>query len=169
MKTISLTKGYSVIVDDADYAELSQYSWHHSAQGYAARRSGKIILMHRQILNSQPGQHTDHINRNRLDNRRSNLRICTLAQNNRNQKPTGGSSKYKGVSIHNPSKGRKAIYWRTRIRINGKSKVKLFPHTSQGEKLAALYYDKLAYEYYGEFAWLNHEHFPELYGATVNN
>lgn len=89
MKTIPLTQGKSTIVD---YAALSQFKWHFTAQGYAARRKmfpdgiKRIVLMHREITEAKPKSITDHINGGKLDNRKSNLRFCTKAQNGQNSK-----------------------------------------------------------------------------------
>lgn len=95
MKTIKLTQNKTVKVDDSDYQWLNQYKWYFHVQGYAVRKSkGKAILMHRLIMNTPEGMDTDHINRDKLDNRRENLRVCTHAENMRNR------------NIHRPYKPR---------------------------------------------------------------
>jgi hypothetical protein len=91
----------------------------------------------------------DHINCNRIDNRKSNLRHATRSQNVRNTIPrTDTSSKFKGVHWHKASKK-----WMTRIYINGKRK---FIGSFNNEYDAALAYNAAAAEHYGEFARLNH-------------
>lgn len=82
MRTIKLTQGFSVIVDDSDYDALAQYKWYAhrvASRIYAARRehnTRRFIYMHRVILNlTDPTQDVDHINNDTLDNTRSNLRI----------------------------------------------------------------------------------------------
>jgi hypothetical protein len=110
MRTINLTQGYSAIIDDIDYPEISKHKWHVQVRpqtAYAVRwgergEDGKpvLIMMHRQILGvTQKGMHTDHVNHNGLDNRRSNLREATPSENSRNRRSTvaGGRSKFKGV------------------------------------------------------------------------
>src|SRR3990167_8684300 len=100
MKKIELTKGQYALVDDKDFKVLSQHKWHCSFYGYAARRdSGKIVYMHSVILPAQEGMRVDHINRNSLDNRRENLRVCTHRQNLWNRpKSENNTSGFKGVS-----------------------------------------------------------------------
>ena len=116
-----------------------------SRAGYASKGSK---LLHRLIINSPLGLHTDHINGDRLDNRRANLRVCTHAENARNR---GGDSRnksgYKGV---NSSKNGKR--WMAYIRLAGKT-TNLGTYDTKEE--AARAYDEAALSLHGEFAWLN--------------
>lgn len=102
MKKIELTQGYYAIVDDQDYDELMQWSWGY-AGGYAKRGhwvNGKrvSVRMHRYLMQPPDGMDVDHINRNKLDNRRSNLRVATRSQNmfNTGLRSTN-SSGHKGI------------------------------------------------------------------------
>lgn len=96
-KYIQLTKGLQTLVDDEDYARLSKHKWYASGTAgreYAARRMKdhgetprEMVLMHREILGIGcicKDVHVDHLNGNRLDNRRMNLREGTCAQNMQN-------------------------------------------------------------------------------------
>lgn len=100
MKTIELHDGKGTcIVDDAWFEVLSKWSWHITAKGYAARsvRPGFGVMMH-QIVNMTPkGLWTDHVNGNKLDNRESNLRACTNAENARSRVRKVGKSGFRGV------------------------------------------------------------------------
>lgn len=96
------------LVDEADHALIEGPKWHLDAAGYARRqiskgtppnRTVKTILMHRLIMGVGPGEaHVDHINGNRLDNRRANLRLVTRAQQSQNVRRRPKTSKYRGVS-----------------------------------------------------------------------
>mgnify|MGYP007100070924 FL=1 len=96
MKKIKLTQGKYALVDDEDYEALNKLKWRCSKGGntfYAYGTSRDIttnkeitVLMHRLVINTPKGLHTDHINGNGLDNRKSNLRACTLIENMRNKK-----------------------------------------------------------------------------------
>lgn len=102
MKQIPLTKGKVTVVDDADYEELSRYKWHVAAEKYPARwgRRGErhIVYMHRQIMQPPDGMEVDHIDGNTFNNLRSNLRVCTHAENIHNAKrPSNNKSGVKGV------------------------------------------------------------------------
>jgi hypothetical protein len=107
MKYIELTQNKKAIVDDDDYEWLNQWKWRCSAGRYASRanynngvRVGEI-WMHRLINNTPDGYDTDHINRNKLDNRRNNLRSVTRSQNNFNSlPPKNNQSGFKGVILH---------------------------------------------------------------------
>ena len=94
---------HTVYIDAQDIELVSKYTWHIDSPGYAATNvrtsTGRAKLyMHRLLMN--PGElHVDHINHNKLDNRRCNLRICTHAQNIRNTGVHSDStSGYVGVS-----------------------------------------------------------------------
>lgn len=154
MKYINLTQGKRALVDNEDYKHLNQWKWHYSQYGYASRRyvksDGKItkILMHRQIFNANVGIELDHINGNRIDNRKHNLRICTRSQNAMNKYGSkNASSGYKGARWH---KGAKK--WIANIRVN-----KILIHLGYfiNKEDAARAYNKAAIKYFGEFAKLN--------------
>ncbi len=92
-RTITLSDGNEVLVDAVDYEWLSRWKWKRHIQGYACRttydketKRFPLLLMHRIILGDiPPGMTVDHINREKRDNRRSNLRIVTQGENNRNR------------------------------------------------------------------------------------
>jgi len=151
VKQIPLGDGYYAYVDAADYEWLNQWTWH-VQNGYAVRwEKGKVIFMHREILKPPRGKMGDHVNGNRLDDTRANLRVCTRPENSRNKsKPHGTSSRFRGVSYRKDS-GK----WYARIRFEGKL-IHLGLFTEEVE--AARAYDRKAVELFGEFARLN---FPE--------
>ncbi|ATO12207.1 AP2 domain-containing protein [Bacillus velezensis] len=153
-KEISLSNGGICLVSEEDFDGLSKYKWHRrSSDGYAARtvyNDGKFktVRMHREIMNPPKGFVIDHINRDRLDNRRDNLRIATASQNIANSiKPSTNSSGYKGVQ-YRKDQGR----WRACIRVN-KKPISLGQYDS-AEK-AARAYNAAAIKYFGEYARLN--------------
>ena len=156
MKKIPLTQGKHAIVDDEDYDKLLEHEWC-ASKGcntfYATRivrvgRSRKTILMHREILNTPIGLHTDHVNGNGLDNTQNNLRVCTRAENTRNQTVrSNNTSGYKGVSW-NSRKNK----WNANIYAEDKN-----IHLGFFFCLikAAKAYNDAAKKYYGEYAKLN--------------
>lgn len=96
-KKIQLSGKYSekyVIVDDEDYEYLSAFKWQFTSNGYAKRKYGKTsLLMHRVIAKTPDGLVTDHLNHNKLDNRKSNLRVCTQMENMQNKLHPGRLTK----------------------------------------------------------------------------
>lgn len=112
------------------------------------RGSGKSLYLSRIIMSAPGGSNVDHINGDTLDNRRSNLRVCSAAENQQN------SGKY-----NNNKSGFKGVYWISRdkkwgasISKNGKRHyLGYFPD----KKSAAIAYNNAAVEYHGSFAKLN--------------
>lgn len=81
MKEIKLTQGRVALVDDNDFERINQFKWYFS-HGYAMKDTRKErTYMHRLIVGASKGQIVDHINRNSLDNRRTNLRLVTQSGN----------------------------------------------------------------------------------------
>jgi hypothetical protein len=156
MKKIELSRGKFALVDDEDFDELSKHQWYYHHQGYALRnfrkdngKQGKIY-MHRAVLNPEEGVDTDHINRDKLDNRRGNLRVATRSQNCINQKKRsdGNLSKYKGVTYKAAGKRR----WCAQLRKKGEKALIKWFFTEEGAGLA---YNVMAKRYFGEYANLN--------------
>lgn len=84
---IITARGKEILADVDDADKLMRYSWCVSVQGYAVANIGtRVVKMNRYILGLDEckGKIVDHINRNKLDNRKSNLRFCTLKENARN-------------------------------------------------------------------------------------
>jgi hypothetical protein len=83
-------RGHEILIDAVDLALVQNYTWHVNASGYAetstyckVSRERENILMHRLILGLKSGDGLlgDHIDEDKLNNRRSNLRICTRKEN----------------------------------------------------------------------------------------
>lgn len=146
-KHIPLTKGQFAIVDDDDYDYLSKRKWHVNT-GYAETWISKGVrrLMQDMIATHATGLCVDHINGNKLDNRKSNLRVCTKRQNSYNRKLSkNNKTGLKGVSPDR-NKFRAVIYWNYK-------RIHLGMFDSPADAAAA--YDRKALELYGEFAKLN--------------
>lgn len=154
-RPITLVNGGVTLVDLDDFDALSQYRWRSIPRGYVTRselRGGRhfIVLMHRQLLDAQDGEYVDHINRDPRDNRRSNLRLCNMGQNNANSaKQINNTSGFKGVF-------RNGTAWEARIRVQGRL---LYLGRYTKARDAARAYDAAALKHWGEYALLN---FPEV-------
>jgi hypothetical protein len=153
VRYIDLTGGFFAIVDAGDYEWLSKHTWRVTG-GYSSyaccKIANKTVYMHRLIMNPPPGMVVDHINRNRWDNRRSNLRACTQAENLQNRRKSRGTSVFKGVFWH--TRRRK---WLATIGHMGKTiQIGFFDE----EIKAARAYDDAARRLFGQYACLN---FPD--------
>ncbi len=104
----------TAMLDEADFVWLHHHRWSLSAQGYAYRAD---TLLHRLLVGAQVGELVDHINRDQLDNRRLNLRICNAAQNVMNRAEPQGANPHRGVCWSKCNKR-----WQVYISVNGKRK-----------------------------------------------
>ncbi len=154
VRRIPLGNGLFATVDAADYEKLSKYRWHASPHGRMVYASccvgGRTVYMHRMLLRPRRGRVVDHSDGNGLNNRRGNLRACTRRQNQANQGPRGGSSRFVGVYRHKNK-------WAAGIRYRGKH---CYLGLFDDEVAAAKARDRKAHELHGEHAYLN---FPEDY------
>lgn len=155
-----------VLVDDEDYDILIKYTWcvikkdgcFYAQRSYRTGGFMKTIHMHRFIMKTKDNMVCDHINHDTIDNRKKNLRNCSVKENGRNKKIIADCfSIYKGVSIlTRRTNGRILNYYRSYIRVNYKLiHLGIFPYTLCGEIKAAKEYDKAAKKYFGEFAFVN--------------
>ena len=158
MKEIQLTQGKVALVDDQDYEVLAQHKWYAYkdwrtwyARWHMPTVAGKrtVVLMHRVIMGAAPGQQVDHWDGDGLHNWRKNLRYCTTAENQHNQrhKQAGSTSHYKGVCWH-----KNAGKWAARIKVNYK---RIWLGLYGLESDAARAYNAAAVKHFGEFASLN--------------
>ena len=94
------SNGTEFFFDTEDYEKVSQFCWYQQKNGYIMTDSPSIgrISLHRFLMNPPTDMVVDHINHNRTDNRRNNLRICTAAVNARNRSipPKGITTKISG-------------------------------------------------------------------------
>lgn len=154
---IPLTKGQWAIVDLEDLPLLIGHSWFFSC-GYAAGEpGGKRVQMHRYILKPPVGLYVDHKNGNGIDNRRQNLRLCTLQENQRNrQKQKDNTSGFKGVSWNTRDK-----VWRAAAKVKKRT---VFFATFDCKFDAATAYNFAVHDLFGEFAVYNQVPQPWLKG-----
>lgn len=155
MPLIPLTKGYSVLVDEADVARVSAFKWCAKVCGggkvYAARgvRNGakvEHVYLHRWLLGVTSRRRVDHENGDTLDCRRENLRRATHRQNMQNIRVARGVSGFKGVG---PTRSGR---WHAAITVAGRER---YLGTFQAPEAAARAYDRAAVEHFGAFAATN--------------
>jgi hypothetical protein len=154
MKYIKLTQNKRTIVDDEDFEYLNQWKWQFS-KGYAVRmqydsatQKQHPVFIHKELIKTN--KQVDHINRNRLDNQKSNLRECTAADNSHNRsKQYNNTSGFIGVTRAATGLPWKAFIYLDNHRI----------HITTGENPEDLGYirDQVALQLFGEFANTNLE------------
>jgi hypothetical protein len=141
-----------IIVDDNDFDKVSKYGWCINTGGYLiASRSinGTRPLLHRFITNAPKEMWVDHANHNLLDNRKSNLRVCTIRENMRNQKlRSDNTSGFKGLCWD-----KERNLWQVFIR--GQKGEHKYMGRFKSRIAAARAYNIAAKSEYGKFALLN--------------
>lgn len=146
---------FTVLIDEEDFERVSKHSWSMSYSDkkktyikIECRVRPQLFRLHRFILNAQKNTTIDHINRNTLDNRKSNLRFCNQSQNMRNCKSKGNKTGYRGVYKNNINGKFKAC-----ISVNNKTFH--IPGNFDNAESAALIRDQYALKFSNEFAILN--------------
>jgi hypothetical protein len=147
MKKIKLTQNKYALVDDGDFGWLNQFKWCVVQGKYAHRNvgGGKWIRMHRLIMKAPSGTSVDHINGNTLDNRRSNLRLCSHRENTKNMQLSRANSTGIKDVYWDTSRGR----WAVQIMSDGK---KYYGGRFVNLKSAVVSRDKLIKQLHGSFA-----------------
>ena len=153
---LPITQGLIALVDTPDMPLTQGHSWYALRQDRGNKQSyvatwihGKNVRLSRLLLGAPDDMVVDHINHNPLDNRRCNIRICTLSENamGQSKRKDVTASRYKGVTFKKET-GR----WDAQIRVEGK---KLHLGYFATEEAAARAYDEAAKKYFGEYALLN--------------
>jgi len=160
---LELTNGGHALLDEEDAFEMAEWWWRLDSNGYAYRNEGtagkncRYILMHRYLLEAQPSKAVDHANRDKLDNRRCNLRFATAGQQADNMGlRKDNSSGFKGVSRTKNGK------WAAQIQHR---KEAMWIGTFVTAEAAAMAYDQEARRLKGVFAYVN---FPkQAYKAGI--
>lgn len=149
MARVPLSNGAFALVDDIDYALAVQFRWYPHDNGYAIacqRDVDRVLYLHRLVMDAPDGVTVDHINGDRLDNRKGNLRFATQQQQMWNSKRrTDNTSGFKGVA-------RNRARWGAYIRIDN---ARRWLGTFDTQIEAAQAYDEAAIQHFGEFARLN--------------
>ena len=148
MKFITLTQGMFAKVDDDMFDYLNQWKWFYGCRGYAARHitTQVCVYMHKVVCGISGKTKVDHRDRDKLNNQKYNLRICSHQQNTSNRKINANNTTgYKGVSFLRGKYQAQIAFMYKQIYLG------LFDTPEK----AALAYDKKAKEIFGEFASLN--------------
>jgi len=135
---------YETIIDTDDLIRVMEFprTWraHENSRSYQSVTGSRGL--HRWIMNPPEGMQVDHINRNPLDNRRNNLRICTPAENYRNKSTnSNNTSGATGVT-------RSLSKWKAFIRADGKNK---YLGTFENIEDAIIVRKEAEIKYFGEF------------------
>lgn len=145
-----LSSGDTFLFDKEDYEKIKDINWAKDGNGYA---TNKNIKLHRLVTDCPKGKEVDHINHNKLDNRKANLRVCNHSDNLKNQsKHSTNKSGYTGVGFHKASNK-----WRARITVDYKC-YELGDYDTIEEAVKAR--KEAEKKYYGEFS--------NSYGRGIN-
>ena len=158
MAQIPLLGGGFALVDDADLARVSGRVWRlqrdastGDARAVVSGSRGKVTLMHRLLMQSKDGEIVDHVNRDPTDNRRANLRPCSVAENCRNR-GVGRNNQCGLKGVYRDRSNRSVKVWRAQIRVDGR---KVCLGRFESAEAAGLAYDAAAERLHGQFAVTN--------------
>lgn len=158
VKMRNIKASRACFVDDEDYEMLKNRKWSENGNGYPRNgftnrilnpnKQQIFVMMHRVIMWSPDGMVIDHIDGNKLNNQKKNLRVCSPTDNKRNR----------GMSRRNTS-GYKGVYWQRANKkwyaaINTDERF-LNVGSFENKEDAARAYNAAASKYHGEFAKLN--------------
>jgi len=130
------------LIDLEDVERVRKHKWSLNDKGYVrCRVRGKTVYLHRFLLGAEPGQEVDHINLNKLDNRKRNLRFCEHVQNCWNRASTN-----RGVRMVRGRNLTKKFH--AKITVNGVTKHLGYYLTPEEALEARL---KAEEEFFGEF------------------
>lgn len=131
---IQLTQGQHTVVDEEDYSSFVIRRWYLGPSGYASRfEKRRVIFLHREIMGCPENRVVDHINHNKLDNRRSNLRIVSKSANALNR--VGANSNNLSTIIRGIHFSRKTGYYYCEIMKNGVRKRTTVNNLSKAKKI----------------------------------
>lgn len=154
---VDTNQGNIMLVDRSDINLVANFKWYLNSNGYPSTfgtyddtiKFPRPVPLHRILFGQlDEGYVVDHINRDKMDNRRHNLRVCTSLQNSYNKSKLKGQ-RYKGVTKHE-TKNRV-----TYIASISKDGVKHEIKDIQTEEEAAKIYDMMAEQLFGEYAGKN--------------
>lgn len=155
-----MSYGKSFLFDIEDFPHVQEHYWVATTSGYAAhfyyernennKRVRRLLFFHRLIMGEPKGMDVDHINGDTLNNRKSNLRVCTSHNNDCNRAaPKNNTSGHIGVSYSKHHKG-----WRAYITIYGKQiQLGVFDDIKEAVEARRL----AEKQYFGEFSRMNYE------------
>jgi hypothetical protein len=154
MAIILTKKGEEILVDDCDYELVSKHTWCLD-NGYSSTKikhngKWKKQLIHRLIMGVYDSKVlVDHINGNKIDNRRENLRLCTNSENLRNR----GTNKNNTTGVKGLYYHKQHNLWQAEITLHGKSHTKSFSCNkySDAKELAIKWLDENGPKLHGEF------------------
>ena len=133
------------IIDKNDLDKVKNLKWSLTSFKYVINTNNGSLYLHQLILGEKKWFIIDHINMDKLDNRKNNLRFCTVSQNGMNRdKDKNNTSGFKGVSWSKNDRK-----WRARINLKGKE---IHLGNFDDKKEAARVYNEAAKKYHGEFA-----------------
>jgi hypothetical protein len=146
-------EGVFAVVDAEDYERLAPHKWYLNTFGYVFRKARRADgretsrLLHHDVLPPRDGLENDHVDRDKLNCRRANLRYATRGQNLRNKAAIGTATGLRGVRLV-------ADRFEACVYVGKRFAIGLF----DTPKEAALAFDAYARRYFDEFAFIN---FPE--------
>lgn len=142
-------------IDGEDFSRIFPYKWYFHNDGYIVGyrhgfHNNKLVRLHRLLLDAKNGEFVDHADNNKLNNKRSNLRICTKSQNQFNRGPyKTNTTGHKGIQFSKRERDKKRP-WKVKFNVNYRE---YYVGCFETKEQAISAYNEAIKPHHGDFAW----------------
>jgi hypothetical protein len=141
VRLLDLPRGFRCVIDDSDWPAVSRLTLYAGTNGYVyfstwVNGKSNPRTLHGFLMNPPTGMHVDHINGDKMDNRRSNLRVVTPSLNQLNRKSLNANNRSGIRGVQHVPRLSRVRPWRAQITVN-RVNIHLGMFSTEGDAIAA--------------------------------